>query len=184
MPPKYFDKNLIKLLLGDGRASLRTLAEELDVSVTTVSNWLEELEDAGVIDGFTPKLNYDMLGYDLTAFLQISTTGDDLLEVLADLEGHDQFTNLYTLNDGCTIVAVGKFRHISEMNTCIKSIQSNNQICGVNSSIVIDTVIEGRDIIDSETSVGETVSMNDTEQGLLTEIKQEFELPDETTDIK
>src|SRR5699024_12717693 len=36
------------------RASLRSLADELDVSVTTVSNHLSNLEDDGVIRGYVP----------------------------------------------------------------------------------------------------------------------------------
>jgi DNA-binding Lrp family transcriptional regulator len=36
------DNQLINLLLSDGRASLRSLGEGLDVSVTTVSNHINE----------------------------------------------------------------------------------------------------------------------------------------------
>lgn len=52
------DNELINALLGDGRASLRSLAEDTDVSVTTVSNHINDLEAGGVIDGYTPIVNY------------------------------------------------------------------------------------------------------------------------------
>ncbi|TVT93776.1 Lrp/AsnC family transcriptional regulator, partial [Haloferax volcanii] len=40
MTYENLDSDLINALLEDGRRSLRSLAEELDVSVTTVSNHL------------------------------------------------------------------------------------------------------------------------------------------------
>jgi len=52
------DNQLINLLLNDGRASLRSLGEGLDVSVTTVSNHINDLEAGGVIEGYTPVINY------------------------------------------------------------------------------------------------------------------------------
>ncbi|ELZ32023.1 Lrp/AsnC family transcription regulator [Halogeometricum pallidum JCM 14848] len=50
------DKELINAFLGNGRVSLRSLSEELDVSVTMVSNHINDLEDEGVITGYTPIL--------------------------------------------------------------------------------------------------------------------------------
>jgi DNA-binding Lrp family transcriptional regulator len=183
MSSTEFDKGLIKLLLSNGRASLRTLAEELNVSVTTVSNSLDGLEDTGIIDGFVPKINYNTLGYDLTAVVQIDTRGNKISGVLVDIKSCNQFINLYTLNDG-SIVAIGLFRDISEMNTYLKSIRANDQVRGISTSVVIDKIVENRDIIDPETGVVETVSANESEEALLTEIEQEFELPDEIEDTE
>ncbi len=81
MTYENLDAKLINALLGDGRASLRSLAEELDVSVTTVSNHLRDLEDEGVIEGYTPRVNYDALGYDVTAIIQLKVEGSALPEI-------------------------------------------------------------------------------------------------------
>ena len=48
MAYENLDTELINALLNDGRTSLRSLAEELDVSVTTISNHIAGLEDEGV----------------------------------------------------------------------------------------------------------------------------------------
>ncbi|SNR50491.1 Winged helix-turn-helix DNA-binding [Halorubrum vacuolatum] len=54
MTYENLDAKLVNSLLGNGRASLRSLGEELDVSVTTVSNHLRDLEDEDVVRG-TPR---------------------------------------------------------------------------------------------------------------------------------
>ena len=84
MTYENLDRKLVNALLGDGRASLRSLAEDLDVSVTTVSNHLSDLEEAGIIDGYTPRVDYNALGYDVTAILQLKVEGSDLTEKEVD----------------------------------------------------------------------------------------------------
>jgi len=62
MTYENLDGELVNALLGDGRASLRSLGGELDVSVTTVSNHLRDLGDEGAVRGYTPIVDYNKLG--------------------------------------------------------------------------------------------------------------------------
>ena len=80
------DSQLINALLGDGRASLRSLGEELDVSVTTVSNHINDLEAKGVIEGYTPIIDYGELGYGVTAIMQLKVEGAALTEIVDRLK--------------------------------------------------------------------------------------------------
>lgn len=75
MTYENLDTELVNALLDDGRASLRSLADELDVSVTTVSNHLSNLENDGVIRGYVPVVDYAGLDYDVTAILQLKVEG-------------------------------------------------------------------------------------------------------------
>src|SRR6056297_40125 len=87
MTYENLDRKLVNSLLGDGRASLRSLAEELDVSVTTVSNHLSDLEEEGVIEGYTPRVDYDAVGYDVIAIGKFENTdgmNDQIKELLTD----------------------------------------------------------------------------------------------------
>ena len=92
MTYENLDTELINVLLDDGRASLRSLAEDLDVSVTTVSNHLADLEEDGVIERYSPEVNYDLLGYDVTAIIQLNIEGSALDEVTEELREHNQIT--------------------------------------------------------------------------------------------
>ncbi len=49
MTYENLDEKLANVLLDDGRTSLRILAEELDISVTTVSSYLSDLDEQGTI---------------------------------------------------------------------------------------------------------------------------------------
>jgi DNA-binding Lrp family transcriptional regulator len=144
MTYENLDAKLINALLGDGRASLRSLAEELDVSVTTVSNHLRDLEDEGVIQGYTPRVNYDALGYDVTAILQLKVEGSALPDITDDLQEHKQMVSVYEVTGDYDVIAVAKFIDTDGMNAQIKELLTDADIRESNTSVVLNTVAEGR----------------------------------------
>ena len=144
MTYENLDARLINSLLGNGRASLRSLGEELDVSVTTVSNHLQDLEDEGVIDGYSPRVNYQELGYDVTAILHLKVEGAALPEITDRLAGLRGMVSVYEVTGDHDIVAVGKFEDTDEMNERIKRILTDEDIRESNTSVVLNAVVENQ----------------------------------------
>ena len=142
MTYENLDAKLVNALLGDGRASLRSLAEELDVSVTTVSNHLKDLESEGIIDGYTPKVDYDELGYDVTAILQLKVEGDALSDVTELLGTEDQMISVYEVTGDYDIIAIGKFSDTDGMNHQIKTLLNDPDIKESNTSVVLNAASE------------------------------------------
>ncbi|NHN60366.1 MULTISPECIES: HTH-type transcriptional regulator Lrp [Halorussus] len=142
MTYENLDAKLVNELLGDGRASLRSLAEDLDVSVTTVSNHLKDLESEGIIEGYTPKLDYDALGYDVTAIIQLKVEGNALPDVTETLRNHDQMISVYEVTGDYDIIAVGKFTDTDGMNRGIKSLLTDPDIKESNTSVVLNAASE------------------------------------------
>ena len=144
MTYENLDGQLINVLLDNGRASYRSLAEELNVSVTTVSNHLNDLEEAGVVEGFTPVVDYDKLGYDVTAILQLKVRGEALPAVTDSLRGEKQMISVYEVTGDYDVIAVGKFKDTDGMNEQIKAVLSNADINESNTSVVLNIVTENR----------------------------------------
>ncbi|PSP93864.1 AsnC family transcriptional regulator [Halobacteriales archaeon QS_4_62_28] len=142
MTYENLDRKLVNELLGDGRASLRSLAEDLDVSVTTVSNHLSTLEEEGIIQGYTPKVDYDELGYDVTAIIQLKVEGSALPEVTETLSEHKQMISVYEVTGDYDIIAVGKFTDTDGMNSQIKELLIDPEIKESNTSVVLNAASE------------------------------------------
>jgi len=142
MTYENLDRKLVNALLGDGRASLRSLAVDLDVSVTTVSNHLSDLEEEGIIRGYTPKVDYNALGYDVTAILQLKVEGSDLADVVEDLREHRQMMSIYETTGDHDVIAIGKFTDTDDMNDEIKSLLTDPAIKESNTSVVLNAVKE------------------------------------------
>ena len=136
------DRELLNELLGDGRASLRSLGEELDVSVTTVSNHLETLEAEGIIDGYTPIVDYNELGYDVTAVIQLKVEGSAMAALTDRLREQKQMISVYETTGDYDIIAIGKFEDTDGMNEQIKALLADVDINESNTSVVLNAVTE------------------------------------------
>jgi DNA-binding Lrp family transcriptional regulator len=142
MTYENLDTELVNALLGDGRASLRSLANQLDVSVTTVSNHLADLESDGVIRGYAPEVDYDALGYDVTAVIQLKVEGSSLPDITDRLREHNQMISVYEVTGDHDVVAIGKFRDTDDMNDQIKELLTDPDINESNTNVVLNAVSE------------------------------------------
>jgi DNA-binding Lrp family transcriptional regulator len=142
MTYENLDEKLVNALLEDGRASLRNLAEDLGVSVTTVSNHLNDLNEQGVINGYTPKVNYDELGYDVTAVIQIKVEGTAITDVADALREAKQMISVYEVTGNHDVIAIAKFKDTDGMNDQIKELLNDVNINETNTSVVLNPVCE------------------------------------------
>ena len=142
MAYENLDQKILNALLDDGRASLRSLGEDLDVSVTTVSNHISNLEDDGVIEGYAPIVDYSELGYDVTAILQLKVEGSALPDITERLQKHKHMVTVYETTGDHDIIAIGKFTDTDHMNDQIKELLVDPDINESNTSVVLNTVAE------------------------------------------
>lgn len=144
MSYKNLDQKLINALLGDGRASLRSLGKQLDVSVTTVSKHLGDLEDDDVITGYSPIVDYGEVGYDVTAIMHLKVEGSSLSTITDRLNSQSRMISVYEITGDYDIIAVGKFADTDEMNDQIKTMLEDVDIRESNTSVVLDAVKDGQ----------------------------------------
>jgi DNA-binding Lrp family transcriptional regulator len=142
MTYENLDRKLVNALLEDGRASLRSLGEDLDVSVTTVSNHISNLEEEGIIQGYAPIVDYGELGYDVTAIIQLKVEGSALPEITDRLQQHKHMVTVYETTGDHDVIAVGKFTDTDHMNEQIKELLIDPDIKESNTSVVLNTVVE------------------------------------------
>lgn len=68
------DQKILDLMRKNARISMRELGAEISMSNTATAERVKKLEDAGVITGYTTRLNARQLGYMLHAFVIIEFT--------------------------------------------------------------------------------------------------------------
>ena len=69
------DLRLIGFLRKDGRRSYADMATEIGLSLPAVKRRVDRLQSAGVITGFTAKIDYAKLGWTIEAFTELRYTG-------------------------------------------------------------------------------------------------------------
>ena len=75
------DSQILKIMDGDGRVSVRELAETIGMSAPSIAERLRRLESRGIIQKFTVELDLTKLGYSLEAIVRIKPRPGKLAQV-------------------------------------------------------------------------------------------------------
>lgn len=129
---------ILESLMGDGRKSIREVARDIDVSPSTVSNHLDELREEGVIKRFKPAIDYEKLGFDLTAVTKIQAKGSEITSIVERLKDEGSLTHVYEITGEFDILVIGKFDSRESMNREIKRMLNFSAIERADTSIVLN----------------------------------------------
>lgn len=90
------DLKILEILMQDAKKPFTEVAKKAFVSGGTVHVRMNKLEEAGIVEKTTLKLNYAKLGYDITAFIGIYLEKSALYDqVLAKLKGIPEITSIH-----------------------------------------------------------------------------------------
>ena len=126
----------------EGRTSFRQMAQEFHTSTSTVSSRVSRLEKSGVIKGYSATVNFEALGYDLTAVTEIVVSKGKLSKTereIARLPGVCAVYDVTGENDG---IVVAKFRRREELSRFAKGLLSMPFVERANTHVVLATVKE------------------------------------------
>jgi Lrp/AsnC family transcriptional regulator for asnA, asnC and gidA len=90
------DLKILEILRDDAKRPFTEVAKKVHVSQGTVHVRMNKMEEAGVIDKTTLKINYAKLGFDITAFIGIYLEKSALYEqVLTRLKEIPEITSIH-----------------------------------------------------------------------------------------
>ncbi|MBX2963291.1 MAG: Lrp/AsnC ligand binding domain-containing protein [Cyclobacteriaceae bacterium] len=90
------DLKILEILMQDAKRPFTEVAKKVFVSGGTIHVRMNKMEEAGIVEKTTLKVNYAKLGYDITAFLGIFLEKSALYEkVLARLKSIPEITNIH-----------------------------------------------------------------------------------------
>jgi Lrp/AsnC family leucine-responsive transcriptional regulator len=79
------DRAIIQLLLRNGRMSQEQLGQAVHLSRPAIHERLKRLEETGVLRGFTALVNWDAIGWPLTAFVWVKASGTSCYDICQNL---------------------------------------------------------------------------------------------------
>lgn len=132
------DIQIIEQLRKHGRLSLRKLADRVDISASTVSNRFNRLKEENVIKGFQPLLDYEKLGFGLTALIQLTVESGKMDTVVENLEQVSFVESVYVVTGDTDVVVICRFRGREEMNNGARSLQDIEGVDGTKTNVVLE----------------------------------------------
>jgi Lrp/AsnC family transcriptional regulator, regulator for asnA, asnC and gidA len=90
------DLKILEILMQDAKKPFTEVAKKVFVSQGTVHVRMNKMEEAGIVEKTTLRINYAKLGYDITAFIGIYLEKSALYDqVLAKLKDIPEITNIH-----------------------------------------------------------------------------------------
>jgi Lrp/AsnC family transcriptional regulator for asnA, asnC and gidA len=90
------DLKILEILMQDAKRPYTEVARKVNVSQGTVHVRMNKMEEAGILEKTTLRINYPKLGYDITAFIGIYLEKSALYDkVLAKLKDIPEITNIH-----------------------------------------------------------------------------------------
>jgi Lrp/AsnC family transcriptional regulator for asnA, asnC and gidA len=138
------DRSILQELNVDARRSHRDLAQRLRVSPTTISTRVQRLEKDGVIHGYVPLLDDEMIGWELTATIGIRISKGRLREVEERLARDPRAYAIYDVTGDFDALLIGRFRDRRDLDRFVKRALQDPHIERTSTQLVLNRVKEDR----------------------------------------
>lgn len=140
-------KKVLAEYLQDSRQSFREVARKIGISSGTVASRIKEMEESGVIKKYTTLLNYEKLGFELTAVTEITVSEGMMIEVGNEISKIDHTVGVYNVTGDSDILVIAKFRSRAALSDFTKTILKLEHVVRTKTHVVLNTLKEDYGIL-------------------------------------
>ena len=139
-----YDEKILTELMGNAKMPLRKLASKLKISFVTVMNRIKRLEKEGIIERYTPKVNYGKLGYGIHIIVEVRIAKGKLLELEKRIAMTPQIYSVYDTTGEFDAVLIGRFKTTRAMDNFLKKIQTYDFVERTSTRLILNTIKEAQ----------------------------------------
>ena len=138
------DTEILKKLSIDGRVSFRQLAKDLgNKSPVTIKKHIEDLEQKEIIKNYGVQIDYEKLGYDIIALIEITVSKGKMLEVERKIAQNPNVFAVYDITGTYDALILARFKTRAELSEMIKDeIHASPYVERTNTHIVLNIIKE------------------------------------------
>ncbi len=137
------DARILELLQHRGRIKRSEVAEAVGLSVPAASERMRKLEERGVVTGYHARLDARRLGFDVAAFIRVSSAGSEhypaFIERVAAMEAVQELHAI--TGEGSHLLKV-RVRSTAALERLLAEVQQLPGVRGTQTSIVLSTMKE------------------------------------------
>lgn len=141
------DATILALLQENGRMKRNAIAEEVSLSVPSVSERMRKLEERGVITGYHAVVDAKRLHLDITAFIRVTVDGSaHYPDFIARTSEMDEVLEVHSITgEGSHILKI-RTRNTTTLERLLSQIQAVPGVHGTSTSIVLSSYKETRTV--------------------------------------
>ena len=137
------DIQILKSLQQNGRTKRNELAEQVGLSVPSVSERLKKLEDNKIIEGYYTRVNKQAFGYDILAFILVMMdSSKHYKDLIKHVDKHPHILECHSvLGEGSHLLKV-LVKNTESLEKLLSEVQSWPGVTGTKTTYVLSTLKE------------------------------------------
>jgi DNA-binding Lrp family transcriptional regulator len=136
------DLNILKVLQEDSRLSFNKIATKLKISTGTAYNRIKNLEEKGIIKGYSVQIDNEKLGYSMTALILIQAEGIHLVKVENEIAKIKNVVSVYDITGDYDVAIIARFRDRIGLNNFVKKLLTISYVKRTVTNVVLNVVKE------------------------------------------
>ncbi len=140
----YRDIQILSILINNSRVSAREIARRLGLSAGTVQARIKRLEELGIIEGYTIKLNLEKLGYIFPVLIDIKVSKGKIRQVEHELSKYDNVYAVYDITGDYDITIFALFKSRWELDDFIKEINEHRYIERTHTRLILNVITQAK----------------------------------------
>jgi len=133
------DYKILDILKRDARTPYKKIAEHLKVSEGTIFNRIDRLKKAGILRGFHADINFEKIGYELTAIVGILAQGPNLVKLEEKISNMRDIVAVYDIAGEYDALLIAKFKSRNDLDAFVKRLGQIPEIERTYTYMVLNT---------------------------------------------
>ncbi|MFX1601699.1 MAG: Lrp/AsnC family transcriptional regulator [Promethearchaeota archaeon] len=143
------DIKILKKLSTDSRISLRQLAKDLgNKSPVTIKNHVEDLEKKRIIKNYGIQIDFEKLGFDIIAIIELTISKGKMLEVENEIAENPHIFAVYDITGEYDALILARFKDRQDLSKMIKEIHTSPYVERTNTHLVLNIIKESSSFIE------------------------------------
>jgi Lrp/AsnC family transcriptional regulator for asnA, asnC and gidA len=136
------DKEILRILSQDSRKTHNAIAIELGKSPITIKKHVEELEKNKVIKDYGVNIDFDKLGYNIIAVIELTVSKGKMLEIENQIADNPNVFAVYDITGTYDALILARFKDRSELSGMIKEIHKSPEVERTNTHLILNVIKE------------------------------------------
>ena len=118
------------------------------MSTVTVLSRIKKLEKENIIQGYSVRLNHELLGFDITAIIEIKTSKGKMLEIENEVAKYDSTIAVYDVTGDADMVIIAKFKTREFLSDFVKKVSAIPNVENTLTHLVLNTIKEDARLVE------------------------------------
>ena len=140
------DLEILEIISTDGRENKSEIAKKLSRSPNTIKKHINNLEKEEIITSYGASIDYEKLGYDFIALIELTISKGEMLRVEEEIANNPNVFAVYDITGTYDAVILARFKSRTELNKFVKKLNSSEFVVRTNTHLVLNVIKEGTNL--------------------------------------